>query len=354
MNPHSGAGAPAGASDQTPADTGDQPSGNPAVAPVLLQRTSGSGALDLHSHFLTPSYRSACINAGQHQPDGMPGLPRWSAQAALSAMNRIGIGAAVLSISSPGVFFGDVTEAVELARVVNDEAAELVAAHPDRFGSAASLPLPDVSAAVAEATRVYREHRVDAISLHTNYGGLYLGDPSMLPLFEVLDAHGAVVLLHPTSPPCWQQLSFGRPRPMVEFLLDTTRAVFNLALSGTLTRHQNITWVVPHTGGALSVMTDRVNLYAPAFAAPDDPEIDVAGELARLYYDVAGVPLPRALPALARLAQAGHIVYGSDYPFTPIEVVERSAEALITAELPLALADLLRTNAEQLFPRLAS
>ena len=235
-------------------------------------------------------------------------------------------------------------------------AAQVVQARPDRFGFAASLPLPDIDAAIREARRAYNDLNADAISLHTNYDGLYLGDPAADPLLEVLDSLSAVVLIHPTSPPCWEQLSFGRPRPMVEFLFDTTRAVVNLALTGALHRYPGIQWVVPHAGGALPVMADRVHQFALAWAATAEDEVDVLGALRRLYYDVAGVPTPRALPALLQLVGAGQVVYGSDYPFTNAAFVDRFARELVEAEVGalLPLSQTLRRNAEKLFPRFAA
>jgi hypothetical protein len=59
------------------------------------------------------------------------------------------IAAALLSLSSPGTtFVSDPAERAELAAAINQDGAAIVA-HPDRFGLLATLPLPDVEAAVA-------------------------------------------------------------------------------------------------------------------------------------------------------------------------------------------------------------
>ena len=333
------------------------PSGPAAAEPGPLRPAAfGSGVIDLHAHLLTETYRDACLAAGQDHPDGMPALPTWSPAGALALMDEVGVDAAVLSVSSPGTYFGDVEAAIGLCAAINDEAAQVVRDQPDRFGFAASLPLPDTGAAIREARRVYRELDADAISLHTNYGGLYLGESSVDPLLEVLDSLNAVVLVHPTSPPCWEQLSFGRPRPMVEFLFDTTRAMSNLVLNGALDRYPGIRWVVPHCGGALPVMADRVHQFARAWAATGSAPADVIGGLRRLYYDTAGIAVPRALPSLLQLVGAGQVVYGSDYPFTSPLMVRRLARELADADLPelQPLSQSLRGNAEKLFPRFAA
>jgi 6-methylsalicylate decarboxylase len=319
-------------------------------------------AIDLHAHFLPERYRSSALAHGQANPDGMPYLPEWDPGAAVAMMDEVGIAAAALSLSSPGVdFLADPAERAALTRTVNEDGAAAVAAYPARFGLLASLPLPDPDPALAELARAFDELGADGIGLHTHYGQVYLGDPAREPVMAALNDRAAVVTIHPVSPCGWEQTSFGRPRPMVEFLFDTTRAVVNLALNSVLARYPDIRWVVPHAGAALPVMADRVSRLAPLISPPpaggpdgeDAP--DVLGGLARLHYDLAGVPLPRALPALLSLVPASQLVYGSDYPFTPAPTVGALAEAIATTDVldTATRAAALRDNAASLLPRLA-
>jgi predicted TIM-barrel fold metal-dependent hydrolase len=314
------------------------------------------GAIDLHAHFLPPRYRAAALAHGPN-PDGPP-YPEWDAAAAVTMMDEVGIAAQALSLSSPGVAFLDTpAEQTRMVRAVNEDGAAAVAAYPARFGLLASLPLPDTDAALAELGYACDELGADGVGLHTHYGPVYLGDAQLEPVMAALNDRAALVTIHPRSPCGWEQVSFGRSRPMVEFLFDTTRAVVNLSLNGVLTRYPAIRWVVPHTGAALPVMADRVARIAPLTSPPSDGQAppDVLGDLARLYYDLAGVPLPRALPALLNLVPASQVVYGSDYPFTPAPMVAALAEAIAgTDALDAATrSGALRDNAAALLPRLA-
>ncbi|RYJ25773.1 long-chain-fatty-acid--CoA ligase [Streptomyces sp. L-9-10] len=222
----------------------DASAGELAAVPPL------PGAIDVHAHFITDRLRAAMQAAGHGEPDGMPAIPDWDPEAALTHMDAVGVRTAMLSVSSPGVDFGDAGATRELARSVNDEGAELVRAHPGRFGLMASLPLPDIPAALAEAEYALDRLGADGIVLKTHYQGRYLGDPHYEPLMDLLDERRAVVCLHPTSPQCWQDTSLGYPRPMVEFAFDTTRTVAHLIMSGTLRRHPGISFIVPHAGAA--------------------------------------------------------------------------------------------------------
>ncbi|MFR9727717.1 amidohydrolase family protein [Saccharopolyspora sp. MS10] len=310
------------------------------------------GAIDVHAHYVTPRLRAAMVDAGHAEPDGMPAIPDWSPESALADMDSLGVATALLSVSSPGVHFGSDADARRLARDVNTEGAEIAAARPDRFGLLASLPLPDVTGALAEVEHAFDALGADGITLHTHYDGKHLGHPEHEPLLSALDERAAVVVLHPTSPPCWEAVSAGLPRPLLEFPFETTRAVASLVLSGALERHPRIRFVVPHAGAALPVLADRIAAFS---LISGGPPIDVAGALRGLHYDLAGFALPRQLPALLALADPDRLLYGSDLPFTPAPVARGLAEALaadatLTAEQQRSMR---RGAAEALFPRFA-
>lgn len=203
----------------------------------------------------------------------MPAYPRWSPAEHLAFMDQNGIGASVLSISSPGTHFGDDAAAVKLSREVNEYAAGLVRDHPARFGHFASLPLPDVDGALAEIAHALDELGSDGVTVETNVHGRYLGHERFEPVWRELDRRGAAVFVHPTSPPAAEAVANGRPRPMLEFIFDSTRAAGDLLFSGAFTRHPNIQWIFTHCGGALPLLAERLELFRTALfdAGPDTP-----------------------------------------------------------------------------------
>jgi predicted TIM-barrel fold metal-dependent hydrolase len=310
------------------------------------------GKLDVHAHYLPPSYRAALERAGCSQPDGMPQIPEWSAEQHVALMDRLGIATSLLSVSTPGVHLDTDAAAIDLAREVNEAGRRAVVDHPGRFGLLASLPLPDVDASIAEVDHCIAQLDVDGFVVLTNIGGSYLGDPSWEPVYRELDRRGLPVLVHPTSPVCWEHTSLGRPRPMLEFLFDTTRAVVNMVLNGTVARHPNLRLIVPHAGATLPVIADRVALFSLAIV--DDPDVDVLRDLGSLHFDLAGTPIPRQLDALLAITTLEHLHYGSDFPFTPDFVATLADERLASAgDPPGSLIASLRANTARLFPRFA-
>jgi 6-methylsalicylate decarboxylase len=312
--------------------------------------------IDVHTHFVPDFYRDALMAAGHHRPDGIAAIPAWDEQAALAAMDKLDITAAALSISSPGVHFGDDAAAADLARRCNDEAARLSAAHPGRFGFFAALPLPDLAASLRELARAMELGALGAV-LETNHYGQYLGHGALDELYAELTRRNGVVFIHPTSPCTGGELALGYPRPMLEFMFETTRSVTNLVVSGVLERHPELKVVVPHGGAVLPVLANRIDLLLPILGAPGAPTPPgMRDALRRLYFDLAGAPVPELLGALLSVADPSHIMYGSDWPFTPLAACQTLAERI--DQTPL-LAEPLRTavlsdNAAKLFPSMAS
>lgn len=300
--------------------------------------------IDVHAHYVPTGYREALQRAGHAQPDGMPFIPEWSADQHVEMMDRLDIATSLLSISSPGVSLGDGVPAADLAREVNEDGRRAVVDHPGRFGLLGSLPLPDVDAAMAEIAHCEDHLHVDGFVVLTNFNGTYVSDASFEPVFRELDRRGARVLLHPTSPACWQDTSFDRPRPMLEFLFDTTRAVVDLLLNGTFARHPDLALIVPHAGATLPLVADRINAFGRVLA----PEVDVLADLGRLHFDLAGFAVPRQLDALLTLTTSGHLHYGSDFPFTPEPIVGAAADSINGVA---SLAETLHANTARLFAR---
>ena len=202
------------------------------------RRVNVANKIDVHAHYLPRPYRAALLAAGHDQPDGFPQMPAWSAEEHVDAMDRLGIATSLLSISSPGVYFGDETAARDLAREMNEIGRRAVVDHPGRFGLFASLPLPDVDAAVAEIAYCCDHLDVDGFALLTNVGGTYLGDAVVRAGLPGVEPPRRRVFIHPTSPACWEHTSLGRPRPMLEFFFDTGSSASTGRASTKLTMPQ--------------------------------------------------------------------------------------------------------------------
>ena len=295
-----------------------------------MEGVGETGWIDVHAHFTTPRYIAAATAAGHANPDGMRGYPAWTVEEHLALLDEHGIDTAVLSMSSPGVHFGDDVAAAALAREVNLVAGDAALTHPGRFAFFASLPLPDVTSSTAELIFAMDELGAKGAVVETNAHGVYLGDARMEPIYAALADRNGILFIHPTSPACFEQTSLGRPRPMIEFMFDTARAVTDLMLAGIPTRFPDMPVIVPHAGGVLPLLADRIQGFMSLFGAPDQPKPDVHADLAGFYYDLAGDPFPRLIPSLLTLTDRDHILYGTDYCWTPAPGLTRRQHLIDT------------------------
>jgi predicted TIM-barrel fold metal-dependent hydrolase len=302
--------------------------------------------VDVHHHMVPASYAQWLRDRGS-AAGGLP-IPDWNAEASLELMDARGIETAILSVSTPGVHLGDDAEARARAREVNEIAAKVVHDHPSRFGFFATLTLPDVDGALVELAYAFDTLRADGVVLLANSRGAYLGDPRFDALFDELNRRRAVVFVHPSIIPGLEPLP-GVPAFVADFLLDTTRAAIGLARSGTLDRCPELTVILSHAGGFVPYAAYRVALAASAAGNP----LEGLVRLKRFHFDVALSSSPTALPSLLAFAEAGHVLYGSDFPYAPVGAVAAFAGLYEGFPLPDAQrASIDHGAAEALFPRL--
>ena len=142
--------------------------------------------------------------------------------------------------------------------------------------------------------------------------------------------------------------------PLFEFLADTTRAVLNLISNGVLMRYPNITWIVPHCGAFLPNIYDRyIGIAKVLIPQGLMKEVDVQKSVQRLYFDLSGNPAPHLLDWLLTITLPDHILYGSDFPFTPSVQIKNNLTALLKMldqpELASYKSRILYRNAKILF-----
>jgi predicted TIM-barrel fold metal-dependent hydrolase len=270
--------------------------------------------VDTHVHVTPQCYLAALerVFGGR-----LPGVVPSSRDGLLELMERYEIDAAVVSLGPPGVYLGDQVQANELARRLNEEAAELVRSEPARLAALAALPLPDVDAAFAELAYALDELRLDGVFLLTNIGGTYLGDEAWGKLFDELERRGAYVFVHPTLPP--HPLPLQHPVWLYEFPFETTRAVAQLVYSGTLERCPGVRIQLAHLGGTVPFLAHRLASLADREpAAAERAPAGAPAYLRRLFYDTALSNNRVALASTLEATDLEHVVFGTDWPYAAL------------------------------------
>jgi predicted TIM-barrel fold metal-dependent hydrolase len=247
-------------------------------------------------------------------------LAAWTVQQSLDEMGKGGIATALLSVSTPGVWFGEAGQARKLARVVNDYGAKLVADNRGKFGLFAALPLPDTEGSLREIEYALDTLKAPGIGLMTSYQVMgsdrWLGDTAFAPVWEELNRRKAVIYTHPDTPGCCGNLKDEVGPGTIEWATATTRTIASLLFSGTAAKYPNIRWIFSHGGGTAPFLLSRFlrqekDMKEPLSRLPNG----VLYELKKFYYDTAQANHPGALAALLKLAPVSQILFGTDYPF---------------------------------------
>jgi 6-methylsalicylate decarboxylase len=311
--------------------------------------------VDFHHHVMPDFYWQASNEGGEAAGGITP--PRWSLEGALAYLDAAEIDVAVASISTPGVHFGDDAVARELARRTNEYLAELVRDRPDRFAALAAIPLPDVEGALDAVAYALDDLGLDGVSLMTNAAGIYMGDDRFDAMFAELQRRKALVFVHPTASPDPIAHTLGLPDALLDYPVDTSRAIAKLHYSNTFARTPDVKYVFSHAGGTIPFVASRFGIVDQmGVIAGGEERGPIADTLHRLHWDTASAFSDPVLTLLRSVAGLDNVVFGTDYPYPADEITIAARHQLQTTD---TLSDTERDvifggAAARLIPRLAA
>jgi predicted TIM-barrel fold metal-dependent hydrolase len=265
--------------------------------------------IDVHCHFAPPEWLAA---QGQNI---IPAIKNWTVQWSLDDMDKAGVEKAIMSITTPGLWFESNERARKIARHANDYAAKMRADHPGRFGIFTALPLPDVEGSLAEIAYGFDQLKADGVGLITSYGNKWLGDPAFDPVLDELNRRKAVAYVHPTSPDCCRNIVPGVPDAAIEFGTDTTRTIARIVFGGAAAKFPDIKWIFSHAGGTMPFLLERFEGMAKQPNHASKFPNGFAEVARRFTYDTAQAANKICMTALREIVPTSRIVFGTDAPF---------------------------------------
>jgi 6-methylsalicylate decarboxylase len=271
--------------------------------------------IDVHHHYASPMWLELARKTGKLEERFWN---PWSVQKSLEEMDKNGVATAVISVTFPGINFGDDATARALARECNEFAAKTVATYRGRFGMFVGLPLPDIAGSLREIAYGMDVLKADGVGLFTSYTDKWLGDPYFAPIYAELDRRKAVVFVHPTTAACCTNLVPTINDSEIEYGTDTSRAIARMVFAGFANTYPNIRVIFSHGGGTMPYLNERFVHWGevPQFK-PLMPN-GFLFEARKFYYDVAQTTTTASLSALTKIIPTSHIVFGSDYPYITI------------------------------------
>ena len=195
--------------------------------------------------------------------DGVPFMTlfsgMWDYEERIRAMDAARVDVAVVSLTSPNVYWGERATSLKAARMVNDSMAEQQRAKPGRIRWFAHCP--GSSRRRQGRARARTANGAVGVMVLANIDGRDLTDPGFAPVWAAIDSLGLPVLVHPTAPQGLRELhmnEFGLVPP-VGFMFDTTLAFARMIYSGFIDRYPNLKLIAAHGGATLPYLAGRLD-----------------------------------------------------------------------------------------------
>jgi predicted TIM-barrel fold metal-dependent hydrolase len=234
----------------------------------------------------------------------------------------------VLTLASPPIeAVAGFKDSAELAKIANNEMAELVSKYPQRFIAAVgSLPMNNVDAAIKELDRVINELKFRGIQIYTNINGKPIDSPEFIPIYQRMAQLNLPIWLHPKR-------EFDTPDYVTEkrskYLMnsifgwphETSLAMGRFVFSGILEDYPNLKIITHHCGGMVPYFWDRiigqydyVTLYLKL--KWKRPLLRHPIEYFRLFYnDTAVYGNTDALMCAYKILGGDRLLFGTDMPY---------------------------------------
>ncbi len=229
-------------------------------------------------------------------------------------MDQSGFDMQILTLSAPSVDIFPVEIGETLAKVVNDEIAQVCQEDPDHFMAFATLPFIDPDRTVIELERCIDALGFKGACMGTNINGMGLDDQILYPFYERMADYDLPIHIHPRAPADKETYKDYRLVPMIGFEMELCIAVVRLIMGGVMERFPNLKFIVSHLGGALPYLAERIqNCYEAYPECQENISRPAKDYLKRFFYDTVSFFEPALMCAYSFLG-AKRLILGSDYP----------------------------------------
>lgn len=312
------------------------PAGASSSTRTVRTKKRGSLRVDIHCHYLNTDV--AARVAGRTPPEadylfkfsneqtrevnarqGRERAPKLTdIEVRLKDMDRMGIDVQAVSPAPHQTYYwAEPGEGQELARAVNERLAEIGAKHPDRFAPMGTVPLQDVSLAVAELEHCAKTLGMRGVEINPSVRGMDLTDSRLAleKFFQKAAELDMVLFMHPIGFTHGERLSNHYFNNVIGNPLETTVAASHLIFDGVLERHPKLKIVLPHAGGFLAHYWARMD---HAWRARPDCRGRIkrkpSSYLEKLYFDTITFDRGMLAHLIERFGEE-HVLLGTDYPY---------------------------------------
>lgn len=281
--------------------------------------------IDMYTHVVSRKYLDTIK---EHVPRTMTQLVAlWDLEERFRIMDKYNGYVQVLSFSIPPIeTIAEPKEAIEIAHVMNEELARVLATYPDRFiAGVATLPMNDVEASLEETDRAIKDLGLKGVLIYSNINGKPLDSPEFRPLYEKMAGYDLPIWIHP-----YRDITAAdyRTENRSKYYLwgglgwpyETQLAMSRLVCSGILESYPNLKFITHHCGGGMPFFGARVSHWFNISLADDSNSGACrlsrrAIEYLRMFYGDTAIGDASVLECGHAFFGAGHMVFATDMPF---------------------------------------
>jgi len=220
--------------------------------------------IDIYSHIVTPKFNEALYKVVPRESYMQGRTILSDIDSRFRLMDKYDGYKQVLVPSGKPVESLPPQDSVRLAKIANDEMAELVTKYPDRFvAGVATIPMNDMESALRETDRAIKDLKLKGIVISTSVNGKPLDLPEYMPLYEKMARYDLPVWLHPCrGEEVPNYAGEVRDRYMLNgtfgWPYETSLAMGRLVFGGVLERYPGLKIITHHCGGQVPYLEARI------------------------------------------------------------------------------------------------
>jgi aminocarboxymuconate-semialdehyde decarboxylase len=310
--------------------------------------------IDAYSHIIPPRYKEALRKIVPDEVGNKidPHTTLYDMDDRFAVMDKYEPLRQVLTIGWPPVeAVADPEKAADLARMANDEMAELVQRHSDRFVAAIGiLPMNNMDEAMRETNRVITDLSFRGVYLHTPINDKPLDLPEFMPLYEKMADFNLPVFIHPMTTFDYadyrtEKISKYKIFATFGWPYQTTAAMARLVFSGVLEKYPGIKFLTHHCGGMIPYYAERLREFSqlPELKGTMEDKVslklDAMDYFKMFYADTAIHGNTPALMCAYAFFGADNILFGADMPLGDTEHGHRNYRQTINAIEAMDISD---------------
>lgn len=296
--------------------------------------------IDISAHIMPSKYKAALykeMGTEFRQAEGTPTIT--DLESRFRILDKYDDLVQVLTVLGPPLdAVVNSQEAARLAKIANDELAELVLKYPDRFvGAVATLSTTDMKGTLDELDRAINDLKFRGILIWTPQfsfdprskgfppAGGALDSSELDPLYERMNRYNLPIWIHPATDAVPHYIDEKRSKyyafQVFSWPYETTLAMNRLVFGGILEKYPNLKFITHHCGGMVPYFERRIKLshdFAEMRLNRKHKRVlskDPIEYFRMFYNDTAISGSAPALMCAYAFFGADHLLFGTDMPF---------------------------------------